>query len=75
MFDGGVELEVTQYTTPCATIRDSFRDLAFNRIKQALHPGDSRVYARVLRAGQIRVGETLTVTAADAEPAPTTQGN
>ena len=58
-FEGGVELEVTQYTTPCATIRNSFTDLKFNRIKQELHAGESRVYARVLREGTIRMGESV----------------
>src|SRR5262245_38358188 len=37
-FSGGVELEVTQYTAPCSTIRNSFTDLAFRRIKQEEHP-------------------------------------
>jgi hypothetical protein len=50
-FAGGVELEVMQYTTPCSTIRNSFTDLAFRRIKQEEHPGESRVYAKVLREG------------------------
>lgn len=57
VFEGGVELEVTSYTTPCSTIRESFRGLEINRIKQAEHPGESRVYARVIRAGWIRGGE------------------
>jgi MOSC domain-containing protein YiiM len=59
-FEGGVELEVTRYTSPCATIRDSFRGLEFRRIQQDLHPGESRVYARVLREGQLRTGERVT---------------
>lgn len=51
---GEVEVEVTQYTTPCKTIRASFQDGAFNRIHPARFPGESRVYARVLRTGRIR---------------------
>src|SRR5690606_18924360 len=51
VFDGGVELQVTSYTTPCSTIRNAFQDLRFNRIKQAEHPGESRVYACVVQPG------------------------
>lgn len=63
-FEGGVELEITSYTEPCATIRESFTDLQFRRIKQDLHPGESRVYARVLREGVIRRGEAFAVSPA-----------
>ncbi len=56
---GEVEAEVTQYTTPCKTIRASFRDGAIDRIHPVLYPGESRVYARVLRPGRIRVGDPV----------------
>ena len=56
---GEVVLEVTRYTTPCKTIRASFRHGDFNRIHQQLHPGDSRVYARVIREGTIAVGDAI----------------
>lgn len=56
---GEVEIEVTRPTTPCKTIRGSFRDGEFNRIHHALHPGESRVYARVLREGTVRVGDPV----------------
>ncbi|MGH7130888.1 MAG: MOSC domain-containing protein [Phycisphaerales bacterium] len=54
-----VELEVVSYTSPCSAIRESFNDLEFRRIKQDLHPGDSRVYARVRREGVVRTGATV----------------
>ncbi len=54
-----VEIEVTRPTTPCKTIRGSFREGDFNRIHHALHPGESRVYARVLRGGLLRVGDPV----------------
>jgi MOSC domain-containing protein YiiM len=60
-FDRGVELEITSYTNPCSNIRNSFKDLEFRRIRHDLHPGDSRVYARVLREGRIATGETVRV--------------
>ena len=56
---GEVVLEVTRYTTPCKTIRASFRDGDFSRIDQRGHPGDSRVYARVIREGTIAVGDAI----------------
>lgn len=56
---GDVLLEVTRYTTPCKTIRPSFVDGYSNRISHKLFPGWSRVYARVLATGQIRVGDPV----------------
>ena len=54
---GGVELEITSYTVPCSTIRESFAGLDSRRIKQEEHPGESRVYARVVKEGVVRVGD------------------
>jgi MOSC domain-containing protein YiiM len=58
---GETEVELTQFTTPCRTIRDSFIDGGFSRVLEARHPGDSRLYARVLRGGTIRQGDAVTV--------------
>ena len=55
---GEVELEITSYTAPCKNIAKSFIDMDFTRISQKLHPGWSRVYARVLREGPLRVGDS-----------------
>lgn len=52
-----VVIQVTRYTAPCASITESFRDRAYGRVSQKLHPGDSRVYARVLRAGDLASGD------------------
>ena len=54
-----VVLEVTSYTAPCKNIIPSFRDGDFTRISQKLHPGESRVYARVLRPGLLRTGDPV----------------
>lgn len=54
-----VEIEITRPTTPCRTIRGSFRGGDFNRIHHALRPAESRVYARVLREGTVRVGDRV----------------
>jgi MOSC domain-containing protein YiiM len=55
-----VEIEITSYTTPCQNIAGSFLDGEFARILQKIHPGDSRVYARILKEGELRVGDTVT---------------
>jgi MOSC domain-containing protein YiiM len=57
-----VLLEVAEYTDPCKRIRESFIDGRFVRISQKLHPGWSRVYARVLSEGEIRSGDPVEVT-------------
>ena len=49
-----VLVEVTRYTSPCGNIRPSFLKGDYARVSQKRHPGDSRVYARVLRAGVLR---------------------
>lgn len=49
-----VILEITGPAPPCTTIADSFVDGAFKRISHKLHPGWSRLYARVLREGLVR---------------------
>jgi MOSC domain-containing protein YiiM len=56
-----VELEVASFTSPCKTIKGSFIDGHFKRISQKVHPGWSRVYARVLAEGKIRNGDRIQV--------------
>ena len=56
---GEVRLEVTKYTTPCATIAASLLGGEIARIAQKVHPGWSRVCARVLAPGRIRVGDPV----------------
>ena len=60
-----VLIEITQYTTPCKTIIQSFSDGDFTRISHKLHPGESRVYARVLRGGAIHPGDPVRVLAGE----------
>ena len=57
--EGGVVLEVTRYCTPCGKIRASFAEGAIHRIHQEDHPGESRVYARVLAEGTVRTGSAV----------------
>lgn len=52
-------VEITSYTAPCKTIAASFADGDFKRISQKVRPGDSRLYARVLRPGRLAVGDSV----------------
>ena len=54
-------VEVTSYTAPCKNIAASFREGDFKRISQKVHPGHSRLYARVLRSGRLAVGDAVTL--------------
>jgi MOSC domain-containing protein YiiM len=56
-----VLLEITRFTTPCATIAASFARGERNRILESEHPGWSRVYAKVLQTGHIQVGAKASV--------------
>jgi MOSC domain-containing protein YiiM len=56
-----VLLEIVSFTNPCKTIKASFIDGEFIRIAHKLHPGWSRVYARVLSEGQIHFGDPIEV--------------
>jgi len=60
---GSAVLEIVSYTVPCRTIRESFVEHRFGRISQIANPGWSRVYARVLEEGEVRVGDPVTVLA------------
>ncbi len=61
-----VLLELSWPTSPCDTIVDSFHDRHSGRISILRYPRDSRMYARVLREGEVRSGDPITVLA----PAP-----
>jgi MOSC domain-containing protein YiiM len=56
---GDTLLEVTSFTSPCKTIRNSFVNGEFKRISQKVNPGWSRVYARVLETGTIAKGDMI----------------
>lgn len=56
-----VEIELTGYAGPCKTIAESFADGDFTRISDKTHPGESRVYARVLTTGRVRAGDPATL--------------
>lgn len=54
-----VEIEITKYTAPCAKNARWFLEGDFTRMLQGRHPGESRVYARVLHPGEIVVGDEV----------------
>ena len=58
---GAAIAELTSFADPCRTIRDSFIGGRSGRISQKAHPGWSRVYARVVEGGGVRVGDAVEV--------------
>lgn len=60
---GAVTLVVDDYAVPCKTIAGAFLHGESARVSQKLHPGWSRVYARVLVAGTVRVADPVTLEA------------
>jgi MOSC domain-containing protein YiiM len=56
-----VIVEISSYARPCRTIAGSFIDGEFKRISQEKHPGESRLYARVIQVGRLEVGQTVRV--------------
>jgi MOSC domain-containing protein YiiM len=58
---GEVRLHIAKYTTPCVKIAFAFSAYDFTRISHTLHPGWSRLSARVLDGGLVRIGDPVQV--------------
>ena len=56
---GGVRLQITKYASPCYKIRGAFADADETRISQKSNPGWSRLCARVVTEGLVRVGDAV----------------
>jgi MOSC domain-containing protein YiiM len=56
---GGARLRITTYASPCYKIAGSFADGDQTRLSQKSHPGWSRVCARVVTEGLVRVGDAI----------------
>jgi len=56
---GEVRLRITKYASPCHKIAGSFADGDVSRISEQAHPGWSRVCARVVSEGLIRIGDPV----------------
>jgi MOSC domain-containing protein YiiM len=65
-----VRLVVTSYAAPCSKIAGSFAGGAYRRASHKIHPGWSRVYARVLSEGTVRTGDPVEVVAPTHRPRP-----
>lgn len=58
---GPVRVEITDYATPCSKNARWFVDGRYNRMHAGRHPGESRVYARILEGGRISIGDSVTL--------------
>ncbi|RYG61824.1 MOSC domain-containing protein [bacterium] len=58
---GEAVVEITDYTTPCKTIIKAFENGNFMRISQLKHPGESRLYAKVLVEAVVYEGDAVSV--------------
>jgi MOSC domain-containing protein YiiM len=56
---GEVRIELTDYAAPCNNIAGSFQRRHIGRVSQQANPGWSRLYARVLKEGTVRVGDRV----------------
>ena len=56
---GEVRIELTDYAAPCNNIAASFQRRYIGRVSQQANPGWSRLYARVLKEGTVRVGDAV----------------
>lgn len=56
---GPIDIEVTSYAMPCRNIAPVFADRRSGRVSELKHPGWSRVYARVLEEGLVRIGDPV----------------
>ena len=54
-----VAIEITSYASPCPKIVSSFAGGEIGRMSQKQHPGWARLYARVLSAGNICIGDEV----------------
>jgi MOSC domain-containing protein YiiM len=58
---GEVRLLITKYASPCVNLGPYFLNNDFTRVSQKLHPGWSRVCARVIEGGIVRMGDPVHV--------------
>jgi MOSC domain-containing protein YiiM len=64
-----VVVQVMRYAAPCLNIAASSRHREYSRVSQTRHPGDSRVYARVVREGSLTSGDPVRLLTEDAASA------
>ena len=54
-----IEIEITTPTAPCRNNAQWFKDGRFGRMSDKRHPGESRMYARVLSGGRLATGDSV----------------
>jgi MOSC domain-containing protein YiiM len=59
LIGAGLRIEITGYAAPCSNIAASFAGDEITRISQKLHPGWSRLYAKVLAEAEVREGDSV----------------
>lgn len=62
---GAVVVEITDYAVPCSKIKGSFKNEKIGRVSAKTHPGESRVYVKILQTGVITVGDAIAVVGSD----------
>lgn len=58
-----VVAEVTGYTSPCSKNAAWFLEGNFTRMLESRHPGESRLYAKVVKGGAITAGDEVQLVA------------
>jgi MOSC domain-containing protein YiiM len=58
---GAAVIQLTDYAAPCSNIAPSFQRRQYVRVNQKVNGGWSRLYARVLTEGTVRVGDSVTL--------------
>ncbi len=58
---GDVHLTLTAFAVPCRNLSAHFEGAQIGRVSQKLHPGWSRVYARVDRPGMVWIGDPVAI--------------
>jgi MOSC domain-containing protein YiiM len=58
---GDVRMRVTGYAVPCRNLSSAFIGGGIARISQKVHPGWSRVYARVEEPGIVHIGDRVEI--------------
>ena len=56
-----VLLELTRPTSPCTKLAASFMEENFSRVSHKTNPGWSRLCARTLQDGEIRIGDLVSL--------------
>ena len=58
---GDACVEITTPATPCATIKESFKNGGFSRISEKHNPGSSRWYGRILTEALVELGDDVSI--------------